>query len=161
MRLYIRHAEKIHANGKGGDFSHDSSITDRGREYTRQITEDLIEIYGKPTKIISSPFLRTRETAMIMAEVSGLENIIIDNSISEFLGNWKVEDVKISPDTSQYKPKFGENLYEFERRIYGHLSESYKQDNVWYVTHGIVISTITKICQGRKFKPKTLEHIIF
>ena len=161
MRLYIRHAERVHANGKDGHHSHDSPITERGREEARANARYLMDVYGKPSRIVASPFLRTRQTADEMAQAIGLDSIEIDNGIGEFLGNWPNESVRLSPETLRYRPWFGENMYELHLRVCRHLADAEKTDNVWYITHGIIISEISKITTGKRCKPKTLEHIIF
>jgi broad specificity phosphatase PhoE len=89
--LYLRHGEKEYANGKSRIFPLDPPLTAAGRRVARFNFLRLLEQYGPPQQIITSPYLRARETALIALEViydqtGCIIPIYHDVNISEYLG---------------------------------------------------------------------------
>ena len=62
--VLIRHGSKVHGNGDSRYLYPDDSMLDTsGHELSYRIGESLSQMYGLyPTKIYTSPFLRTRQT---------------------------------------------------------------------------------------------------
>ena len=90
--LYIRHGQKSYSNGKSTIYSLDPDLTENGRLQAYNKFKYLLNNFGIPKIIISSPYLRTRETAEIaktvILEQTNIEiPIIYDSSIGEYLGN--------------------------------------------------------------------------
>ena len=65
-KIYIRHADKQYKNMDADLYKLDPGIKSVGVEKSRKVAEKLVAEYGEPTRIISSPFRRARETAMVM-----------------------------------------------------------------------------------------------
>ncbi|PIQ66705.1 MAG: isoleucine--tRNA ligase [Candidatus Zambryskibacteria bacterium CG11_big_fil_rev_8_21_14_0_20_42_18] len=122
-------------------------LTGEGKE---QVKKSAKKLKGKIDIIISSPFVRTRETAEIVAEITGLnsDDIIFDKRIQEInpgeydgkswpdyhdamskLGkNWFNASLGNSEPLSDCRKRVGESLYEIE--------EKYQGKNILFVTHG-------------------------
>lgn len=163
MRIYIRHAEKIHRNGQSETLKFDPDITPEGREEARILSENLIKKYGFPSKIVCSPYRRTRQTVLEMVSVIEHYNrdqeipIYCDISLSEFLGNHKHEELDVDPITKYWDPPHPESYHNFKIRIQKHNETFKKLDSdisvIWFITHGIVLRQLS-VLFGQKEKPR-------
>lgn len=156
--MWIRHGKKKYKNGKA---------IDGGREHDPGLINSLEEIhtlckiikkkYGCPDMIITSPFLRTRQTAGLIQTYFGDSiPIHIDTDITEFLGWVKprgnVADID-EVTKSFITPLLGvENVNDVQLRVNKHLTKINlnvtDSMNVIVVTHGIIIKYIYKIITG-------------
>jgi broad specificity phosphatase PhoE len=138
--IYIRHAPKEYSNGHAppGRPQHDPSISKRSFQDCEELGNILIENYGLPSMIITSPYLRTRQTAakLSCAIPESMKcddkNLFIDTNIAEYLGNQRGQ-VDVNDDTFYYslKPttdgeeefplRTGETKPELNERILNHL----------------------------------------
>lgn len=74
MKIYLmRHASAVER--LGGAIVSDSQrpLTEEGKEEARLVANALKKLNVKPTFIVSSPLVRTRQTAEIVKEVLGIE----------------------------------------------------------------------------------------
>ena len=151
--LYIRHAEKQYNNTNDVEyFKHDPGITEIGVERSKKIAQHLISEFGVPTRIVSSPFRRARETALIMNSVleKPFEEIRIDTTLSEYLGNHMNTPLDVTVATKIHNPPHPEMFDEMKRRVKKHVEtiKKFAHDNakelVWFISHGIVINTIAE-----------------
>lgn len=156
--LYIRHGEKMYANGKAEDFRMDPPLTMQGKIDALNKFKELLKKYGPPPVIVCSPFLRARETARIAKNVIFLETgesveIIYNASIGEYLGNHEnVNATDLYPETLKYNPILKEDMKEFIYRVNNHVSVE-----AWFITHGIFIQKLASKL-GHKIKyPSNLE----
>jgi broad specificity phosphatase PhoE len=119
MNIYIRHAEKEYKNSEAEFYKHDPGIKEIGVERARKVALRLIELYGEPSKIVASPYRRTRETALIMNMMlkNPLEEIIIDNKLSEYLGNHYFSELDVTSATKIHNPPHPETFDEFRKRV--------------------------------------------
>lgn len=91
MKLYfLRHAE---AEESSNDF--DRRLTERGKRRTETAAQVLLRLGITPTAIYSSPRLRAKETAEIVADVLGMDVTITDRL--DFM--FELEDVEALADT--------------------------------------------------------------
>jgi broad specificity phosphatase PhoE len=168
--LYIRHSEKLYKNGQNTEYSLDPGLTDNGKLNVMIKFTELLK-YGIPSVIYCSPYLRTRETAIIAQYVvknntnTNVE-IIVDSLLSEYLGHQKNVNFEkdVHKETLQYNPITTETWKEYTNRIKQHIkiNNQLQIDNkiIWYITHGIVIQSISFI-YGNKIKyPSTLGGFI-
>ena len=146
------------------------SLTGNGREEVLQTVELLKD--KKITAIFCSPFLRTRETAEIVADQIGFskDKIIYDERIGElgfgdFSGRSTVEywdalknekwdfDTRIpgGETLQEAKNRFGEFLYE--------VNKKYENENILVISHGIAVEIFPAIIEGADQK-KSLEIIV-
>jgi len=148
--LYIRHSHKSYTNGSVSDFSLDPGLTEQGRKIAYSRFLEMIRIHGIPSRIISSPYLRARETSQIACDVlSQLFNIsldiIYDPNIGEYLGHHLTKDINIClrPDTLAHNPIPPEPWKFYINRVRRHVNTSLKYSGLtWYITHGIIIKSV-------------------
>ena len=134
-------------------------ITEKGKKEVMEIISTIKK--KKITQIYSSPFLRTKETAEIIAREVGFpeEKIVYDKRIVE-LGfgdfsdrpsrdfwdylkgrDWKFDDKIPGGESLQdAKNRFGSFLYEIERK--------YRDESILIITHGIGIETLPMVIRG-------------
>jgi broad specificity phosphatase PhoE len=153
MYLFIRHAEKTHRNGhpnQEGEYGFDPNITVDGMIRSRHIGQKLIKKYGKPTRVVLSPYLRTRQTAFAM--LSSLPRgqwppIEVNKDISEYLGNHHNKEIDLDPQTKYYHPPRDESFDDLRRRIKKFVSNLHpiQGECVWFITHGLVIKLVNEI----------------
>jgi len=174
MRIYIRHAHKAYRNGDPPvpkdqvtsskdlkySYAHDPPLTSEGKKEAAFLAEELLKKYPVPTLIITSPYLRARETAIIMARVIVKKyspasiQILCQNEISEYLGNHTEISLDVSPGTARHRPPHPETFYRFRQRIRNHYS-SWKRSKevIWVITHGVVINEIIRPFYSRQKVP--------
>jgi len=162
--LYIRHAQKLYHNGGAVDFPLDPNITHAGKIKARERFIQLLNIYGPPTKIVTSPYLRARETAIIARDViyentGNLIDISYDPEIGEYLGHQKSRNIQtdLHQETLVHKPIPPETWNQYSYRIRKHIISSIS--GCWYITHGIVINSIVFFNKGKVSYPEELGGI--
>lgn len=165
----MRHGYGQHMEHGGvvSSLDHDSyHLTDSGRAQVAKSAEELKS--RKITKIFSSPLIRTKETAKIVAKHLGInpDEIIIDNRIREYdfgefdgkpfqeFVDYRKNNV-VSYDSKlggtsllEVKKRFGEFLYDIENK--------YQNENILIVSHGIFFETTPAILVGAD-NEKSLE----
>jgi broad specificity phosphatase PhoE len=168
---WIRHGEKIYNNGNAppGSHDHDPPLKRDVKYKIKNLCEYLDSAGGFPTKIITSPFKRTRDTAALIHKYFydkyGIKiDVFVDNNVSEFLG-WKRPSgsiADVSKTTSAYiTPILGaENLNDVEERSKQHVRTVHKDGFTLVVTHGIIIDYIHKYLTGfRLHRVKELRGV--
>jgi broad specificity phosphatase PhoE len=163
--ILIRHGEKQYRNADAKFHKHDPGLTEIGVERAKGVAKKLIQLYGEPFKIISSPYRRARETALIMnSELSGpVDEIIIDNNLSEYLGNHSQANLDVTVATAIHKPPHPEKFEDMQKRTKKCLNKMRKlmADHpnriVWLITHGIIIQQIANFIGIRM--PKTIPYL--
>lgn len=163
--LYIRHSEKTHKNGESPIFPLDPDLTDHGKNLAKNKFQFLYKKFGTPKKIITSPFLRTRQTAQIAQDIiyentGCLVEIYVDNFLGEFVSNkhkFIDKSSALTPETLQYDPFYLENWNQFIERINYFTKNNNNYDNTWYITHGLIIQCISKNMGKKISYPGILE----
>ena len=167
--IFIRHGNKEYANGKNppGKPAHDPDILENQKSLIKKLTVDLISKYGKPKKLIVSPFNRTRQTAEIIQNtITEIYNefcvIYFDKKIGEYLGfqKPKYQQADISSFTAIYtRPQLGvEKLQDCEERIIKFYNSIDKKENTWIITHGILMSYLYHHLYKKKKNFTYLDH---
>tara|TARA_R110000824_G_scaffold124820_4_gene283631 strand:+ start:56 stop:604 length:549 start_codon:yes stop_codon:yes gene_type:complete len=157
--IFIRHGKKLFDNGKpiDGKPAHDPPLLkDQEDELEKKIT-DLTSKYGEPDSIISSPFLRTRQTSTIISNFLKYKSVKYEIRVKEFLG-WQKPAGSPAILDDITKAYMGGDLLGMEQpinvenRVEDFINEFESddtKDKIYYVvTHGIVISKACKI-KGR------------
>jgi broad specificity phosphatase PhoE len=178
--IWIRHANKQYCNGEApyGFHHHDSPIKEESEEDIIEKTISLVKIHGFPTKIIFSPFLRTRQTKDVMLqELKEIDkkkftNIQTecDTDICEFLGFQKPSGIiaDVQKETNSYFDTditLGESLKHLNFRIKNHLTKLQLKDKkneiVWIITHGLILNNIYyNLCKKNlSFRFSPLSHV--
>ncbi|MCK5590868.1 MAG: class I tRNA ligase family protein, partial [Candidatus Pacebacteria bacterium] len=131
------------------DIKNGDHITDIGKKQTKETAEKLKK--EKIDLIIASSFVRTKETAEIVAETLGFDkkDIVYDERILEIkAGDLNKKPYKeafkyfdhTSEEFNSHMPK-GENAKEIRERVMEFLYEidkKYKDKNILIVTHGAI-----------------------
>jgi len=164
--LYIRHAEKSYKNGDSSEFPLDPDLTHNGREQAKIKFQELFNNYGCPSRIISSPYLRARETAKIaqdvILEATGKRvKISYDSSIGEYLGHQNNISLEqgLRPETLGLNPIPHETLSQYRSRVRQHNRTRRQFGNSWYISHGIVIQSIAHFNDTKTPYPAPLGAI--
>jgi len=164
--IWIRHADKLYSNGKApkGSPQHDPPLKKGEEEKAAELAQKLTSSYGLPHMVVSSPYLRARQTAisMVGASYEALVNsnneditIHIDSKVCEYLGHQKITEEQSCPDVDKTTSIHGihpleESHDSLLKRVKKHIkyfgcltgSQSTDDKVIWIVTHGIVISKI-------------------
>lgn len=163
--LYIRHGEKAYKNGGSEDYSLDPPLTEQGRIVAKEKFQQLIRNYRTPNKIVSSPYLRTRQTAEIAADVifgeTGVKiEILCDPNIGEYLNDQKYKDINncLRYETLVHNPVPPQNLKQYNKRAHKH--NRLATPDIWYITHGMFIQSIAYF-NGTKIKYPSVSEGIY
>jgi broad specificity phosphatase PhoE len=163
MITFIRHGEKMFANGKGKP-----RFDPQLKESFRMLGKHYV-YYNSPNVVVySSPYKRCRETALIFSDT-----IKIDCRLGEYLGNWKPSSVNLQrdfhPETIAYatcgnglpppKETFLQmkvRMLSFFREIYENLSKSLQESpeeispHIIVVSHGLPIEVLFETLKDSK-----------
>lgn len=144
----LRDAISIDPNGP-------NRLTEQGKEEVRLSAQKLKE--KKMDMIVSSDFVRTKETAELLAEELGLseDEVVFDERLRElntgnFLGKtWAEYDSQVGPLRKRFErqpEKGGENYNMVRRRMMAlvyELNEKYQNKNFLIVSHGLPLFLAT------------------
>lgn len=150
--LYIRHGEKTHPNDSTIEQGFDPPLTEEGkREAYDFFTNLMATIDTPPPLLVTSPYLRARETAVIAQECLsqrwGHVPLTIDPLIGEYLGHQiKVNSSHFHPDTWKHQPVIEHKWSQYLKRINRHMNTT---EPGWYITHGLVMVGIAHRCGER------------
>lgn len=160
--LYIRHSEKQYKNGNSKTYQLDPDLTQYGKDLARARFRQLLEHNPVPSYIVCSPYLRTRQTALIAQDIileqrKILVEIDIDSELSEYLNVNKQYNLEGAFYPETINPILPETKLQFKKRVQKQFNSS--NNNVWYITHGYNISTIANYLQQPIKYPNELGAI--
>ena len=163
----IRHGEAdnnvLHICSKNKNDEH--HLTDNGRE---QIIKAVQELKDNPNLkdgqektdlIITSPYIRAKESAEILAKELGVSEIIEDNRIAE-MNNGEFSGKKVSEyhdffetDEEHFTktPRGGENFNEIKKRtgeFLADMDKKYSNKNILIVSHENILWLLQAVSQG-------------
>lgn len=175
-RIYfVRHGQTV-SNVDAVVQGADDPLTDAGKKQALRVAERSLNIDFE--KIISSDFVRTKETAAYIAEANNMdveysplfrENIHpskffgTPNDGEEFLAYIKEGRKNFTDPTWHYEDGDGENQVEFTARVQDALTflEEQEADNILVVTHGHFLRRIASlIMAGRGDDSDIWPHIV-
>lgn len=142
MLIFIRHSIK--------QPGYDLSLKPEGRDLALYASNVILSMIQKlndfPIELVSSPFLRTRETAQIFSLVAfGKEGkFTIDSSLGEYrpiVGELDPETAKWGVPLDQSKEDFMKRMNEMLKK---YLNKS-RNKNIVIIAHGTVISYLSYI----------------
>lgn len=154
--IFIRHADK-------GTKTADEALLPNQGEKTAAWGMNLIGMYGKPDHIISSPYLRTRQTASLL-DIEGVP-LLVDNDLREKLpphkkrkrGKGSARWFKLHDETMSHYPWTEDpNTHPFLHPddIFNIISRTnlllarYQHQNVWLICHGCYLRALSMIHWG-------------
>jgi len=121
-------------------------LTEKGKEQIRISAEKLKDMHID--RIVMSPFIRSEETAKIIADILGVKDVVVDNRLREnHLGiydGWKIADyLKVNGKLDflrfDHRPQGGETHEEIMNRMMACVYDEEKNNegkNILLVTHG-------------------------
>jgi isoleucyl-tRNA synthetase len=128
--------------------AHISKLTEKGRSDAKKGAENIKRLLGKKKlhAIYVSPYLRTKDTAKIVAKITGAK-IIVDKRLSELncgIFNWRLiqehKDFFGNPLEEFTKtPPGGENLADAKKRMFEamrDINRRHENENILIVGHG-------------------------
>jgi len=133
-------------------------VTEQGREDILESAHLLRD--KKITKIFASPFVRTRETAELVAQEIGypVGQIIFDDRIREYgFGEFDqkprslYDEWRTHNNNAEAKPKGGESVFEAKKRVADFLydiEQKYSNEVILFVSHGIVFEVLQSVING-------------
>jgi broad specificity phosphatase PhoE len=143
--ILARHGE-TEANVRGcfAD-SDDIPLTEAGRFQSRELALHLSREF-RPEVLVSSTFLRARQTSEIIADVLGLETETIPGIQERNFGRLKGQPYeRLGLRDPKWNPEGGESLDDVRRRAIAaieSLRERYPREEIVIVTHGAVIQAV-------------------
>jgi broad specificity phosphatase PhoE len=168
--IWIRHGEKQYSNNKAPENypQHDPDITSSSIDTLRKTGVELIEKYGEPDLIITSPYSRARQTVRELTHSLYEKNkepdidnhLFYDTNIAEYLGHQRgnidlsKETLDILKNNVNILPQPGETMEQLKNRVLTHMEylkitkdkiTPIKSNIIWIVSHGLVISNIYSI----------------
>lgn len=170
--IFIRHGEKEYNNLKGPASLPlcDPELKNNSKTSIIKKSENLRRIYGDPSAIFTSPYVRTRQTSELLS--MGKTEVIPLQSMSEYLGYLDHLEIKydfLDKTTLSFGkiPGIYEKYKSFKKRvknltkglskrnpyiIIGSNKVNIKPGTYWFVTHGHVMYNIQ--CSYITFKHK-------
>lgn len=164
--IVLRHAAKQYKNRDNRNIRYDSPIIEEKREESIAMLKKILSLLDKnPTRIISSPYLRTRQTSQMLVDITSCNDLLIDRELSNFLGwNKQFSEEDFYPNTFEFLPYPPENIDDFRIRAYNSISNIYynlkDDDEVWVFTHRFIITSFLKKSNVPSTNLEPLEGII-
>lgn len=152
--------------------STDIELNDTGLEQARQMAAELRGMV-QPTVLYSSPQLRARQTAGIIAEALSLPVTLDDRLRERGLGTWEgmtMDEIRLTKaqeyaarqaDPVHYRIERGETTLEVAERMLSFAQQAAKrhpQQDVVVVSHGYAISVLVCLLEGHALND-ALQHI--
>lgn len=148
--LMMRHGEsECNASRRvNSDPKKEDGLTEKGKNQVRETAEKFKSGEIKVDRIVSSDFARTKETALMMAEILGVpsEHIVFDPRLREI--NTGVFHNKTDEEYGNFAPEYiekftkapegGENLMDVKRRVLQamiDIEKTYRNQTVLIVAH--------------------------
>ena len=145
VSYFARHATKTHKNNTKCEYRLDADLTPEGEREAREYAEELKRAGVKIDAVASSPYLRARRTAVIYAEVLGVEKVTVNNLLAECLCRQKyVNKCDVRESTFEYFTPRIETTKQYKTRMFRLMKSASRQKRtVLYVTHGYNIYTLS------------------
>jgi len=147
--LIVRHGETFD-NAKRILQAPESPLSNDGLVQAKRLANRLDKF--KVQRIICSDYLRTRQTAQIASESTGVK-VELDKGLRERnFGDWRGQSydaLSVNPLDDSSKPPNGETIADFEKRIarawqYITNTATHTDDDLLVVTHGLVCKALLK-----------------
>ncbi|MFH1967994.1 MAG: histidine phosphatase family protein [bacterium] len=158
----LRHGQTIYQKENRkinypADADYSLTITEEGKEMIKKVAEQLKS--EKIDLIFASPFLRTKQSAEIVSDILGIENInyderIIDIKMGEFANRSHEEYANFFANEEERftkRPRGGENWNDIIARTKTFLNDTEKQHkdkNILIISHGDPIWLMAGILKG-------------
>lgn len=164
--ILLRHGEKLYSNGKADTMKFDPPLTANGEKGVAQSVLELIALGHRPESIITSPFLRTRQTAVIASSILSqfgiTHTVVVKPILSEYLGHHKlVEKEDFHPLTEarcltcETKKQLKQRVNKVHYRI-----KNFATGTVLLVGHGYFMSLLHEKFTGSSMTLREGEYVV-
>ena len=176
MWYIFRHGETLHNKNKIRQGRCASMLSLKGVDQVKSYAYRLLEQKEdlNKFKIITSPMVRTKETAQIICEITGLdayykvqeEELLAESDLGIFT-NIPFKVVQEKYDKSLYEIKDiwtyrypeGESFNEIYDRILNFIKKYKNEENLLIITHGCCFSFFKSILSGEKKEEIRAENL--
>ncbi len=163
MAIFFRHGEKKWNNNrkprKEEGYECDPPIIGEA-----DILKSIKKLPPNVTGIVTSPFLRCRQTADIIAREKGIAKITTDADLREYLGNQKGKGIQLDPVTSHFlgnQPPV-ETFEEFELRVERLKTKEYLSfPGVVIVGHSLTFSKLILKLTGKEVDLRPADFFVY
>jgi len=150
----VRHGESEWNKLKRLQGSTDIPLNDAGRDQAKQIGHFLKILEWD--QIISSPLMRAKETADIIAKVINIPSFFVDKNLSE-RNYGKAEGMALDEVRKKYPDRSYEGAEEWgnlQKRVFSSILSHAKENpyqNIIFVSHGAAINSLLFTLSGGEF----------
>jgi probable phosphoglycerate mutase len=141
MIYFVRHGQsKANLEVVFAGQKNDAELTQKGEEQAREAGKRILEKGLKFSRVISSPLLRTKGTAEIIAKEIGfdLDKIEYDERVQEYdMGSLTGTPIRKVTSQEMISSTGAENTTDFQNRVMGAMKEysEYKDGDILFVNH--------------------------
>ena len=160
--VLVRHGETEHTRAKlfSGAGGADPGLTELGKEQARAAGRLLAAAGHEVAAVVTSPLLRTRETAALVAAAVGLTDVDVDEDLRETaFGDWDgytfaevaarwPRELEAWLSSTAVAPPFGESFDAVQARVTAardRIAEAYAGRTVLLVTHVTPIKALVRL----------------
>lgn len=124
----------------------DPPLAEGENKILKSLGEDLVKLYGPPDVIVSSPYLRARETAEYINPNLDKIPIEININLSEYHGYKKEIKLDLDPSTEEYGVIIDKSMNNMKKRAdeFLEILKTWSDAVVWIVSHRVVINYMIK-----------------
>lgn len=163
--VVLRHAKKKFSNGKNqkypDDYPYDPPIIPP--KNPDLVLNRIFEKNINFKKIIHTPYLRTRETALIVQDFFKNKGIELElecaPELGEFLGKIEIDEKSFNPETFSLNPYYSEDLEDYKKRLFDYW-DNHDHEGCFYIIHGRSVSALV-YQYGVDFYPREFHGLCF
>jgi broad specificity phosphatase PhoE len=156
--ILVRHAESEGNRDRRFTTSPAVGLTDNGRLQALSVADKIGRLY-RPSRVLTSPYARARQTAEIIAQVLDLELMIEDGLREQSYGALAGQPYDAVFTTAGYdrervwawRPPGGESLQDVRKRVlpvFERLAAQHRGTEVVVVSHGGVMAAVRATLAG-------------
>lgn len=146
VAVFIRHSED--EDPVDSTFRHDPKLNARGKFLIDRVMADMIEQYGLPRKIYTSPMYRAVETASRLKKVLRKRyECKVRVEVNHSLNRCFARDERGTSEVRDARINTYEDSRQFHKRVDKETTKHIKRQRkgcVWYVSHYLVIRRLAK-----------------
>jgi len=162
---FVRHGETVWNSENKICGATDSPLTEKGREQAREVAEKVREMGIRADCILYSPLSRARDTAMCIAEVTGIpareEPRLFEQNFGKYESTAR-DGAEFRESKKQFASRYGghgESMLHLAQRVYNLLDELKAQPDKTYIL--VAHNGIARVVQSYFFEMTNDEYAAF